>query len=171
MDRFFEKISFKQFSLDICTDRNLYDEYRLPSRGSKYSAGYDFFAIEDIVIHPGEVKKIPTGYKAKFLFDEVLLIVVRSSVGVKYNVRMCNQVGVADSDYYNNLSNEGHLWVALQNEGDKDFVIKKGEAYVQGIFMKYLTCGDEPIDVRSGGIGSTSKKKVKIYEDDINKEC
>jgi len=159
MDRYFEKISFEQFSVDISNDKSLYDEYKLPRRGSKYSAGYDFFAIEDMVIHPGEIKKIPTGYKANFLEDEMLLIVVRSSMGFKYNVRMCNQVGVIESDYYNNSSNEGHMWVALQNEGDKDYVINKGEAYAQGIFTKFLTCGDNPENVRKGGFGSTDKER------------
>jgi dUTP pyrophosphatase len=158
MDRYFEKISFKQFSVDIKDDKELYDEYILPFRGSKYSAGYDFFAIEDMVIKPGEIKKIPTGYKAKFLEDEMLLIIVRSSMGFKYNIRLCNQVGVIESDYYNNSSNEGHMWVALQNEGDKDFTINKGDAYAQGIFTKFLTCGDCPDSVRIGGIGSTDKE-------------
>ena len=158
MDRYFEKISFQQFSADISNNKDLYDSYILPSRGSKYSAGYDFYAIDDMVIKPGEIKKIPTGYKANFLFDEMLLIVVRSSMGFKYNVRMCNQVGVVESDYYNNYSNEGHLWVALQNEGDRDYIIKKGDAYAQGIFTKFLTCGDSPRNVRNGGIGSTNKE-------------
>lgn len=155
-DRYFEKISFEQFAKDICNDRSLYNSYILPKRGSKYSCGYDFFAIRDIVIKPGEIIKIPTGYKAKYLFDEVLFLVVRSSMGFKYNVRMCNQIGVIDSDYYNNDDNEGHMWVALQNEGDKDFVIRKGDAYCQGIFVKYLTCGDEIDKVRVSGIGSTN---------------
>lgn len=34
--------------------------------------------------------------------DEMLMIVVRSSMGFKYNVRMCNQVGILENDYYNN---------------------------------------------------------------------
>ena len=33
--------------------------------------------------------------------DEVLLLLDRSSMGFKYNVRFCNQVGVIDADYYN----------------------------------------------------------------------
>ena len=157
MDRYFEKISFERFSLDVKNDRKLYDEYKLPRRASKNSCGYDFLAIEDYIIHPGEIKKIPTGYKAKFLSDEMLMIIVRSSMGFKYNVRMCNQVGVIESDYYNNISNEGHMWVALQNEGDKDYIIKKGDAYAQGIFIKFLTCGDNPEEERIGGLGSTNK--------------
>ena len=87
----------------------------------------------------------------------MLMIVVRSSMGFKYNVRMCNQVGVIESDYYNNISNEGHMWVALQNEGDKDYIINKGDAYAQGIFIKFLTCGDNPEEERIGGLGSTNK--------------
>lgn len=158
MDRYFEKISFEQFSKDICDDKLLYHDYELPRRGSKYSCGYDFFAVRDIVIKPGEIVKIPTGYKAKFLTDEILMLVIRSSMGFKYNVRMCNQVGIIDSDYYGNLDNEGHMWVALQNEGDKDFVIKRGDAYCQGIFIKYLTCGDNVDCVRKSGIGSTNKE-------------
>ena len=159
MDRFFEKISYQQFSVDILGDNYLYDNYSLPKRGSKYSCGYDFFAIQDMVIRPGEIKKIPTGYKAKFGSDEFLMLVVRSSMGFKYNVRMCNQVGIIDSDYYNNIDNEGHIWISLQNEGDKDYVIDKGTAYAQGIFMKYLTCGEDIDTSRNGGIGSTDGKR------------
>ena len=155
--RYFEKISFEQFSKDICNDRDLYDSYELPKRATRSSCGYDFYAIEDIVLHPGEIKKIPTGYKAKFNEDEMLMLVVRSSMGFKYNVRMCNQVGIIDSDYYNNSDNEGHMWVSLQNEGNKDYEIKKGTAYSQGIFVKYLTCGDEVDNERESGIGSTNK--------------
>ena len=157
MDRFFEKISFEQFSKDILDDKSLYEEYILPKRATKSSCGYDFYAMDDMVIRPGEIKKIPTGYKSKFLEDEMLLLVVRSSMGFKYNVRLCNQVGIIDCDYYNNPDNEGHLWVALQNEGTVDYEIKKGTAYCQGIFVKYLTCGEDVNVTRESGIGSTTK--------------
>ena len=159
MERYFEKISFNQFKKDIKDDNKLYEEYNLPIRKTKYSAGYDFLAIEDFEINLGEIKKIPTGYKAHFGMDEMLMILVRSSMGFKYNIRLCNQVGIVESDYYNNADNEGHLFVALQNEGDKVFKVKKGEAYAQGIFTKFLTCGDEVEDIRTGGIGSTNKKE------------
>jgi len=154
--RYFEKISYKQFSKDINDDIALYEEYVLPKRATKSSCGYDFYAIEDMILHPGEIIKIPTGYKAKFNEDEMLMLVVRSSMGFKYNVRMCNQLGIIDSDYYNNSDNEGHIWVALQNEGNIDYEIKKGTAYCQGIFVKYLTCGDEVNEERISGIGSTT---------------
>lgn len=155
MDRYFEKISYEQFAKDISRDRELYDSYKIPSRATNKSCGYDFYAINDVTIKPGQIVKIPTGYKAKFLSDEMLFLIIRSSIGFKYNVRMCNQVGVIDADYYNNEDNEGHMFVSLQNEGDKDFCIEKGQAYCQGIFVKYLTCGDKVSKVRTSGIGST----------------
>lgn len=158
MSRFFEKISFDQFKKDIKDDKELYDKYNLPKRGTKCSAGYDFFAIEEFTIKPGEIKKVPTGYKMMCGEDEMLMIVVRSSMGFKYNVRMTNQVGIIETDYYNNENNEGHMWVALQNHGDKDYHVKQGEAYAQGIFTQFLTVDDEDRieGKRKGGFGSTN---------------
>lgn len=151
--RRFEKISFSQFKKDICDDKELYDNYKMPVRKTKASAGYDFLAINDFEIKPGEIKKIPTGIKAYFEDDETLMLFVRSSMGFKWNVRMCNQVGIIDADFYNNSDNEGHMWFALQNHGDKVFKVKAGESFGQGLFMKYLTCGDEVENERTGWSG------------------
>lgn len=156
--RKFEKVSIDEFSKYY--DKKLYEEYDLPKRMTAYSAGYDFLAIEGFTIKPGEIKKIPTGYKATFGNDEMLMILVRSSMGFKYNVRMTNQVGIIESDYYNNIDNEGHMFVSLQNEGDRDFVVKKGEGYAQGIFTKFLICDDDiTTNERQGGLGSTNKER------------
>ena len=115
--RCFEKISFAQFKKDICDNVDLYNEYELPSRATLKSAGYDFKAIEDITIKKGEILKIPTGVKIRLNDNEFLGLYVRSKMGCKYNIRMCNQVGIVDADYYNNISSEGHIFVFLQNEG------------------------------------------------------
>ena len=156
--RRFEKISFKQFALDIKDDKELYNEYKLIVRKTKGSAGYDFFSIEDFSIEPGEIKRIPTGIKSIFPNDEVLLLFVRGNVGYKWNVRMCNQVGLIDSDFYNNVDNEGHIWFALQNEGDNTFIVHRGESFGQGIFIKYFKIDNEEEinNIRKGGFGSTN---------------
>ena len=95
--RKFEKISFEQFKKDIKDDKELYDSYQLTVRKTKASSGYDFLAIEGFETKPGEVKKIPTGIKAIYPDDETLMLFVRSSMGFKWNVRMCNQVGIIHS--------------------------------------------------------------------------
>ena len=141
--RKFEKISFEQFKKDIVEDEVLYKRYNIPKRETEYAAGYDFFSLQDFVINPGDTKKIPTGIKANMNDDEVLILIERSSQGFKYNLRMCNQVGVIDKDYYNNKDNEGHIWIKLKNEGEKEEIIKKGDKIIQGLFIKYLTIEDE----------------------------
>ena len=137
--RDFEKISYKQFSKDVCDNKKIYDSYKLPMRDSKRTAGYDIYLLEDIELKPNDIVKLPTGIKSYFNDDEVLLIVVRSSIGFKYNIRLVNQVGVIDADYYNNIDNEGHIFIKIQNEGKETIIFKAGDAIVQGIFIKYLT--------------------------------
>ena len=161
MARLFEKISFEQFRKDICDNKELYESYNIPKRSTKESAGYDFEAIMDFTLKPGEIKKIPLGIKSDMNSGEVLFLIVRSSQGFKYNVRMCNQVGVIDKDYYNNSENEGHMWIKLENHGDKDYVVSKGDKIIQGLFMPFLTVdNEENIEkVRTSGIGSTDRKE------------
>ncbi len=141
--RKFEKITFEPFKKDISDNRELYNSFELPKRDSDKTAGYDFSLIEDITIKPGEIKKIPTGIKALFNSDEVLLLVVRSGTGFKYNIRLTNQLGVIDADYYNNKDNEGHMWLSIQNESTEEHCFSKGESLVQGVFIKYLTTDDD----------------------------
>ena len=156
--RNFEKISFKQFKKDIIDSKETYNSYNIQVRHTNCSAGYDFESILSFELQPGEIKKIPTGIKVQMNQDEMLMIVVRSSTGFKYNVRMCNQVGIIESDYYNNSSNEGHMWIALQNEGTEVFKVEAGDRIAQGIFVKFLTVDEEEkIDnERNGGLGSTT---------------
>lgn len=161
MARFFEKISFEQFKQDISDDLSLYQEYSLPKRATKKSAGYDGESVIDFVLAPGETKKVPLGIKACMNYDEVLLLLIRSSQGFRSKVRMCNQVGVIDSDYYNNIENEGHIWICLHNFGDTDYVVHRGDKICQMIFMNYLTVDheEEITQERVNGFGSTDRKE------------
>lgn len=150
--RYFEKISFEQFKKDISDNKELYDSYDIPKRSTKYSAGYDFESVLDFVIKPGENKLIPTGIKANMNEGETLLMVERSSQGFKYNIRMCNQIGIIDKDYYNSPKNEGHIFIKLYNEGNDDYVVKKGDKIVQGLFINFLTVdNEEKIDKERDG--------------------
>ena len=159
--RKFEKISLKQFIKDTKLTKKEYELYSIPKRSTKYSAGYDFMALEDFTLSPNEIKLIPTGIKADMNENEVLMLYIRSSLGFKYNIRMCNQTGIIDKDYYNNEDNEGHIFVKIQNEGIKPKMFKQGENIVQGIFLNYLTTDNEKEieNERKGGIGSTNKEE------------
>jgi len=129
----------------------------IPLKGSKNSAGYDFFASEDFKIEPNEYYFFWTDIKSYMLDDEVLKIYPRAS-SMKKNIRLKNTVGIVDSDYYNNIKNNGNIGVSLHNFGKETMHFKKGEGLVQGIFEKYLesdNCNTE--EERKGGIGSTNK--------------
>lgn len=158
--RKFEIISINQFNKDFKDIDTKYDDIIIPKRSTKFSAGYDFYMPYDLTVKKNEVVLIPTGIKAKLNSDEFLGIYIRSSLGFKYNLRMCNQVGVIDSDYYNNPSNEGHIFVKLKNEGDNDIILKKYDRYVQGIIQKYYIVDNEKEieDIRVGGIGSSGRR-------------
>ena len=154
--RKFEKISKSEFLKDV-PDAN-YDDIILPKRSTLNSAGYDFYSVISFTLNPGERRIIPTGIKVSMNSNEFFCFYFRSSLGFNWNIRMCNQVGIIDADYYNNSENEGHIFVCLMNEGDKVLEIKKGDRIVQGIFMPFLiTDDDKTTDIRMGGIGSTNK--------------
>ncbi len=159
--RSFEKISFNQFKKDIVDDIELYNNFNLPKRSTKESAGYDFESLIDYILEPNETIKIPLGIKVKLNPGEALLLIVRSSMGFKYNIRMCNQVGLIDQDYYDNPDNEGHMWIKIKNEGSLPFEIKKHDRICQGIIINYLTVdNEEKIEKeRISGIGSTTEVK------------
>ncbi|MCI7083807.1 MAG: dUTP diphosphatase [Tenericutes bacterium] len=159
--RKFEKISFEQFKKDISDDEKLYESYSLPKRSTKNSAGYDIASLEEYTLKPGEAHIFVTGLKVTMNSDEVLYLYGRSSFGYKYNITLANSVGVIDSDFYNNIDNEGHFKVKLINHGEKEVKINIGDRIAQGVFMKYLIVDNEEkiIKERKGGLGSTDKEE------------
>ncbi|MFP4457888.1 MAG: dUTP diphosphatase [Clostridia bacterium] len=146
-----------EFDNEICL--KLYEGIKLPHRKTKSSAGHDIFTYKDVLLKPNETKVIQTGIKAYMKPDEFLAIYIRSSFGFKYNIRLMNQVGIIDADYYNNPDNDGHIMVAIQNQGAKEKLIKKDEAFAQGIFQKYLISeNDTTSQIRVSGVGSTDEE-------------
>ena len=134
----------------------------LPIRKTKYSAGYDVEAAEDIVIpsfrkgmNPTLVK---TGIKAYMQDNEYLMLANRSSNPKKKGLILANSVGIVDKDYYGNPDNDGHIMFAFYNIKDEDTEIKKGECIGQAIFMPFLIADNDCAEgERTGGFGSTNK--------------
>ena len=145
---------------EICHDiKGNYPDITLPTRADNGSAGYDFYAPYDFSIPPQTSKIIPTYVKASMETNEVLLLYVRSSIGIRKGITLTNGTGVIDSTYYNNPDNEGNICIALKNNTDFPVSFKKNERIMQGVFTKYLTVDDDkPLsNARKGGIGSSGK--------------
>lgn len=139
-------------------DKNI----NLPIRKTKYSAGYDIEAAEDVTIPSFKKGMAPTlvktGLKAYMQEDEALLLYNRSSNPKKKGLIVANSVGVIDKDYYGNADNDGHIMYAFYNIKEEDITIKKGEAIGQAIFQKYLVVDNDAAEgERVGGFGSTTK--------------
>jgi dUTP pyrophosphatase len=141
----------------VADPQGVYDTILIPKRATAKSAGYDFCSPISFSLAPGSEIIIPTGIKAYMQDHEVLMLYPRSSLGFKYNLKLKNTVGIIDADYYNNPSNEGHILVALKNEGKDTLTIEKGHSFCQGIFIQYLLVDQDDFSgkKRIGGSGST----------------
>ena len=149
--------------------KNNYGDKFIPRRQTLCSVGYDIYAVEDMLIEPwakvfdtgivftGEEVPLTTyenqGHYNKHEFyphQWVALIVPRSSMGFKHGLQMANTICVIDSDYRDTIK--------VKMKADHRFTIEKGERYAQMIFIPHCVLLDEfePVNERSGGIGSTN---------------
>lgn len=86
----------------------------LPLRGTKTSAGYDFYTPINLCIRPQEKVFFWTDVCIEMEEDEVLILDVRSSVGTKKDLMLANTIPVIDSDYVN-AENGGNIGIMLRN--------------------------------------------------------
>lgn len=105
---------------------------------------------------------VPTGVKAYIPDGQYLQLSVRSSCPLKNWLILANGVGIIDSDYYNNNSNDGHIFFQIINLFPENIILHKGDKIGQGVFLNYnLTEQDYEnpriITKRTGGFGSTSE--------------
>lgn len=167
----FYKVSLEQFIIDylkcngyednynLSADENLskdivdlWESIKLPTRSTKGSAGYDFYAPYDILVSDNTPKLFPTGIRFECDEDKFLMCVPRSGLGFKYGVRILNTVGIIDQDYFYS-DNEGHIMCKMIANTYVD--IPQGKAFMQGIILPYYKVDDDTQGVRNGGFGST----------------
>lgn len=133
---------------------------KMPTRGSKYSAGYDLYACtdKDIIIMPHETVKIDTGIAIELPNGTFGAIYARSGLATKRGLRPSNCVGICDSDY------RGNYIVALHNDLDTAQCIQAGERIAQLVIQRFEEVNfievDELSDTKrgEGGFGSTGTK-------------
>lgn len=175
----FEKVSYETFKKSLTkidgyenfTEeqyQELYSDITIPRRATRGSAAYDFAIPCDVTfdIDKGQYQVlVPTGIKCRINKEGWFLgLYPRSSAGIKMGITLANTVGIIDADYYNNSDNEGHIMIALKVDSRipmSKYVISKTTRVAQGIFQPFGFDENEEInpvvDVREGGIGSTSK--------------
>ena len=153
----FTHVSEKQYAEDMKGRQDYLPvgEIPLPKRSTRGSAGYDCVTPVRTVIPAGGKAVIPTGIRCEMQEGWMLMIVPRSGLGMKHQVRLCNTVGIIDGDYAW-AENEGHIMVALRNPLERDLVLEKGDRFCQGILLPFgLAEEADDFAQRKGGFGST----------------
>lgn len=142
----FEKVSFLQFEEDMNNFfkykhftaselQQMYSRIDIPTRGTKYSCGYDFICPIDINVSDFDEQKrwrlvdsnasdnwaanrimVPTGIRwiSNLGTDPLwkLALYPRSGKGTKDGIILSNTVGIVDADYFM-ANNEGHIMAAI----------------------------------------------------------
>lgn len=133
-------------------------EALLPTRQTQGAAGYDVtpYLRESVSLAPGTVTLLRTGIKAYVHPGWVMMLVIRSSVGIRRRLAIPHSLGVIDSDYVDNPDNEGEIFLPLWNFGSVPQVIDPGTRLAQGLFFPYGVTTDDQVQTRrQGGLGST----------------
>ena len=133
---------------------------KIPTRGSKFSAGYDLYAATDydIQIPPHSTVKIGIGLAMELPVGWFGAIFARSGIATKRGLRPANAVGICDADYRNEYI------VALHNDTDEIQTIEAGERIAQLIILPYQDINFKEVDELhetergTDGFGSTGKK-------------
>src|SRR4051812_33332045 len=107
----------------------LFSDAILPTKGTKYSAGYDLYSHIDTVIPPGGTTLVRTGIAIQIPEGCYGKIEGRSSLAKKHSVFPL--AGVIDEDY------RGDITVVLHNLGKTDFTVNKSDRIAQLVVMKY----------------------------------
>lgn len=116
------------------------------------------FANDDVqVIPPGECVFMGTGIQVSIPEGYVMLIMPRSSTGIKLNLRLANSTGVIDHGYRDEIK------LVLHNYGDSVIHVKNGQRLAQFMViprphLELNQVSDDGYfrsDDRGGGVGST----------------
>ena len=134
-------------------------EALVPTQGSAQAAGWDLYALEEVVVKRNVSSMIRTGLAIAIPEGWEGQIRCRSSLGKK-GLIMPNGIGTIDSDY------RGELMVLATWIGEGgEFIVHKGERVAQLLFspvplVKFVEKDYDQLSTTtrgSGGFGSTGK--------------
>lgn len=136
----------------------LHENFKMPTRATDGSAGYDIYMPEAGMYLPGiEPEKTPLGFAAAVPGKHVALILPRSGAGFNHAVEINNTCGVIDSDY------RGQWFAKVRTKDNQPFQWQQGDRLLQFIIVPVSTpelaiVGSLDNTTRGiGGIGSTGR--------------
>lgn len=131
----------------------------IPRYMTDQSAGMDVCAAieEDLVLSPGRICLVPTGFAMALPDGFEAQIRPRSGLAVKHGIGIVNAPGTIDADY------RGEVKIALINLGQESVTIKRGDRIAQMVIQHVyrakinLVQRLEDTDRSTGGFGHTGR--------------
>lgn len=127
----------------------------VPTRSLPGSAGFDLSSVEEVTIPSRKWGIVPTGLAIQVPFGTYGRIAPRSGLAAKNGIDVL--AGVVDYGY------TGEVKVILMNNGEKDFLVNKGDRIAQFIIEKIeyleleLVENLDKSERGENGFGSTGK--------------
>ena len=155
------------------------EDARMPTYAHLTDAGMDIYLTEDVTIHPGETKLIPTGIKVAIPLGYELQVRPKSGRSLKSKLRIANTPGTIDAGYRDEigvivdnidqvikggeLDEAGRLTNILWGS---DITLSKGEKIAQlvlnevpkAVFYEVESVSNIENDGRKGGFGSSGDR-------------
>ena len=132
----------------------------LPQYMTPLAAGLDVCAAirNDLVLEPGGIMLIPTGFSIAIPEGFEAQIRPRSGLAVKHGIGLINSPGTIDADY------RGEVMIAVINLGKKSYTFHRGDRIAQMVInrvfkatLNVVATLDET-DRNDGGFGHTGIK-------------
>ena len=152
---------------NIVKVKKLKEDAEIPKIATEGAAGADLRAylcdeetgetISRIVIQPNGTAKIHTKLAFQLPEGTAMLLLPRSSMGIKKNLELMNTIGLLDCDY------RGECLIFVRNKGDEPVEILNNERLAQALIVPYIKAVYEEVstlnstDRNTKGFGSTGE--------------
>jgi dUTP pyrophosphatase len=129
----------------------------LPAYQSSSAAGLDIASAteEPVILAPGQISLIPTGFAVAIPEGYELQIRPRSGLAIRHGITIINSPGTIDSDY------RGEVRIGLINLGHEPYTICRGDRIAQMILSPVTRAKFEVVqnldetERAGGGFGHT----------------
>ena len=103
---------------------------RLPTRAHDGDAGLDLYALEHVVLEPGERASVPTGIAVEIPPGQAGLVLPRSGLAARHGISVVNAPGLIDAGY------RGEVRVLLLNtDRERRFELAAGDRIAQLVLV------------------------------------
>lgn len=167
--------------------KQLNEDAVIPTYAKRGDAGFDLYAVEDVIIEPGETELVKTGLAFEIPEGYEMQIRPRSGVSLKTKLRVANAPGTIDSGYRGEVGVivdnivtpserfQDRAFVARGIDGKvfedsppvlhDTYIVRKGDRIAQGVIAPVtranfdLTETLDDSERGSGGYGSTGVRE------------